>query len=445
MNAVRAVEDYVKGTGARPSTAILREHRLSGYAFTDQVDSSVDLKTDYLVTAAANLKAVAIAKPLFNAWAAAGIRFVAFKGLYFANAVYPSGGMRAFGDIDVCVPTADLQRAREIAGRCGWSEVWQREDSLWEHKHEEAILLNEQVVLELHRFMVHSSTAHTVRQEQLTAAFMEAASPQRIGDQEVLVPQPVDSALLLVIARCWSGEDYWQIRAVDFLDLAYLIKATGLTRDELRRRASALGCLRTTELFLQRCDPWQGVLSLQPPSPFQRHWWNFLVTRDHRNLSVSRFFMYLNRSAGILRDGLTEFGTAWHVRRWLAAERQRPDLPNLLRAHCHTHEPTSKTRQELSNKAVGHVVRGITAATMLLWRLKDPCLPRAVAVWLALHRRGLKTRLELIPCADTGAWHGRVTVLSTSARGHVVLTDCACRQEISRTDQRHLVTCRSES
>jgi hypothetical protein len=64
---------------------------------------------------------------LLDAWAAAGVSALVFKGLGVAHLLYPAPYLRPRADIDVLVPERELQRAEPVLLDDGWIRPVERE------------------------------------------------------------------------------------------------------------------------------------------------------------------------------------------------------------------------------------------------------------------------------------------------------------------------------
>jgi len=238
--------------------------------------------------------------PLLRAWRAAGIEALLFKGFYLAEFVYPSPGARSYGDVDVAVRPADVSRAVQVAVGLGW-----REGALgplpghWTHAAPALVDPDAGAMLDLHRLVVQSRSPFQRVQRRITEAVWAASREVEWEGVRVRVPDPIDSLVVgLVLQRCWS-DDRWRIKPHDALDFRFLTDHGEIRRDAIARRARELGCSRTVEIFLSRCDPEAGVLDLAPPSPGQLIRWDDAVRRERR--SGGRGERWLRRSVMLPR------------------------------------------------------------------------------------------------------------------------------------------------
>jgi len=88
--------------------------------FPDDVRAQLRARAD--TSAKRGLQQMAAFRELSEAAAARGLTVVALKGLHLAACVYPSPGLREMGDIDVLVPTGDLDAVAAVARQLGYTE-----------------------------------------------------------------------------------------------------------------------------------------------------------------------------------------------------------------------------------------------------------------------------------------------------------------------------------
>lgn len=322
MNSA-VLERYLLGaSGAElPLTTVL-EHGLVGLA----AERAPEAAPARLVAARAVAKREhernrALFRDLAGAWAQDGIDTLLFKGFALAEFVYPDASWRPYSDIDAAIDERHLESAHAAALRLGWRCLWrqgQRADA-WSHHgddyHGHELMLLEHpsgLRLDLHRRLLHNNDNRVARyphQERISAAVWKAAARADLGGVSVLVPSNDDMALVgLVLNRYWSGDRY-ELRATDFLDLQWLMELaptqtgggdTILRARErlrgLRRRAAELGCARTLEAFLRRCDPFEGALRLTPLTARQVARLDLELATEHGHRPLLR----LPRDAGEL-------------------------------------------------------------------------------------------------------------------------------------------------
>lgn len=416
---------FLRGRAPQPEAALLRKHALAAHAHRshrppaapapaggrsatggEPGSAAAEFKRDHLLATLRHRHVRRVLRELLRAWNRAGIEPLLFKGFYLAEFVYPDVACRGYADVDALVAEAELARARRVAREAGWRETWARERSRTPFKHEDAVLCKDGVVLELHRLLLHCLQRDDRRQREISEAVMARSDRLLLDDAALRAPQPADSLVLLAIARSWSGEDHWRLRAIDYLDMRHLVARFDLDRATVEARARALGCGRTLALLLERCDPWRERLELRPPSRWQRHRWNLLVTPEHGNLTLQRLTLRGARGVRATLDVASQLPTLLRVR-WSA---DRAPLP-----------PAASDRRPRTDE-LERVTRGIGFGSRLLWRRADPCLPHAVALQRALAARGVDARLRVV--RHDGRAHACVTVDDPRLGGPLTLGRC---------------------
>jgi hypothetical protein len=339
---------------------------------------------------------------LLGAWTAAGIRVLVFKGFYLAEFVYPMPGERTYADIDLLIDPLRASDAARIARELGWRETWSAErtstmladDSQSRPEdypgHE---VLNLDFVelggrIDVHRRVVHNRLPWTRVQERITRLAWRSARAIRWEGAEVDVLEPADAILIgLVMNRCWGSDD-WNLKPSDYADFAAIVEAFGVTRQALLERAGVLGCKRTLELYLARCDPFQRILDLRAPTGRDRFLWGCAVLPErghpglelavHRVLKKPREIVHLMRALPIVLRVL---------RGGSGSERDAPDPARSSEVHA--------SDDLLSYREWQGVQQGARRALKLFGR--DPDAADGVYVrvlYHALRARGLEVTLR---------------------------------------------------
>lgn len=210
-------------------------------------------------------------KELFQAWTREGIAFLVFKGFHLSEWVYPVPGTRKHGDVDVLVRPEDVERAVAAAHALGWKENAYPEGDRPYYHHAPALYHGRwSLMLEVHRWVVHSTVPWNAVQRRITAAVWADARQVEWEGMRVHLPSEVDALLVgLVLHRAWGRSDPWMLRARDAVDMRVL-RARGVTHEALWARAKTLRCTGTLAAFLDRCDPAAGHVNLALPTPAER-------------------------------------------------------------------------------------------------------------------------------------------------------------------------------
>lgn len=384
---------FVLGHGEPPSPATLRGAGLAAYAHAvlpAEHPARAALRGDYLGALARHVAIEREVVPLFAAWRAAGIEALCFKGFALATWWYPVAGTRFHGDVDVALRAADLPRAAAIAAAAGWREELSSAADGRPYVHGAYVLQRPggAAMVDVHRFVIHSSTPWTRVPRRITDAVWAASRERTIGDVAVREPDPVDAVILLALQRCWGG-DRWHLQAHDALDVRILCDGAGITRDALAARARELGCARTLELFLARCDPEGGVFDLERPAREAVRQWRRAIRKESGvAILVALPIHRALRAPGALADTVRALAPVWRVRRALDRERDVRRLLASLTAQASPAQPPARGGIPPLH-AREHVVRGVRWATQLLpLGAHGRCLVRSLALYVELRRAG---------------------------------------------------------
>lgn len=288
-----------------PPVGTLRAHGVAPYAYT-VLDRShparSELARDFRHATVRHVAIRAKLAELVRAWRDAGIETLVFKGFYLAEFVYDIPARRPYGDVDALIRPEDAIEASRVAQELGWRETWSagREPTMYARRSQarseryaghEIINLDAPALglrLDVHRRVAHNEFGRVGAQERITTQAWRAAQVVAWEGTHLHIPQPTDALLIgLVLNRAW-GRDEWRLKATDLLDFRALTGAFGLTRRDLERRAGELGCRRTLQVFLRRCDGFVSNVDLDPPSFWQRLRWGFAILpeRGHPTLEL---------------------------------------------------------------------------------------------------------------------------------------------------------------
>jgi hypothetical protein len=386
-NGRSALETFIVEGAPLPDRPTLEQAHFAPFAYTTiDPDDCAKLihRAAFTAATAIHLSNKATFLPLLRAWRDAGIDVIVFKGFYLAELVYEQPAQRHYNDIDVIMAPERWPEAQRLARHLGWTILWDRRSSLYDASHEEAVLERSGTVIEVHRFALDCTSTFDALQRRFTRAAWERSSEVKWEGTSFRTLAPEDSALLgLVLARTWSGGDNWRLKPADYLDLQTIADRFGLGRTDLLRRAAELGCTRSLDLFLARCDPWQERLSLRRPTPLERQRWNLAITPERGHLGLERTMASLTRLPGTLVDMVRQMP---HLIRTERRLRQAGDAPPA--------EPpggTVATTATLRSKE--RIVRGVKWGARLLKVGRDPCLLRSYALVRALEAEGLTARV----------------------------------------------------
>ena len=400
-SAYEAVARFLVDGAELPDPAALAELGLEALAYVrvPQPHPLHDRWRDaYLASVARHLATRAAVADLVRAWRARGIEVLLFKGFYLAEFLYASPAERFYRDIDVLVPEADGSLAVQVAVDNRWALTASRLSvaNSNRHSHMEAVLDRQGVKIDLHRFAIHCASRDERTARRFTAAAWAASREVPWQGTTIRVLDPRDSALMgLVVGRAWSHDD-WRLKTPDYRDLEVLAERLGLTRDALAARADELGCPRTLELVLDRCDPWRRRLNLTPPTERQQHAWTRRVVHERG----PRARWARRRFSGATPIGLAAvLPRLWRARRLAARYDDATELLAQLRdtpARLAPMTPEERVR----------LYDNVRVGAYLVQPSGDRCLIRSLALFEALRARGEPVTLYLgvDPSGRRHAW-----------------------------------------
>ncbi len=370
-----------------PSVELLERTRLAAYAYTKvprQHPDKLALRPAFVKATRRHQQTKATLLPLLKTWHAEGIEVLPFKGFDLAEFVYDAPAQRFYGDVDVLIDPQHAATARRIATALGWSVATDITDSAVPYVHELMSLRSPdgQVFLEVHRRILQNYVPYARLQQRLTEAAWASSVSQAWEGIVVRRLDPPDSILLgLVLNRFWSA-DLWTLRPHDPLDMQQVMTRYTLSTDDLHRRADELGCRRTLDVFLSRCEPSRGVLTLTPPDYLQRQRWSRQILRERGHPGLERILGKALRIPGTAVDLVRAIP---HVIRVVALIKRQSDIRVVLQRLDRPVEQDTRP----SNAEQQRVIRGVRWALRLLRvRPGGNCLPRSLAIFTMLRRRG---------------------------------------------------------
>jgi len=388
---VQSVNTTTPTTGVSevlPDVFTLRKHRLAPHAYRllpQQHPAKAALRPDILTAAAHHEKMKRTLLPLLRLWTDAGIAVLLFKGFYLAEFVYDTPALRFYGDVDILIQPEHAQKAEQLALEAGWRVVFSAGRSLTPYIHELLHLRSPDggVFVEVHGRVLQNYMPFFHRtQTRLTAAAWQGATQTSLADLPVWVLQPSDAVLIgLVLNRFWS-EDNYHLHARDYLDTHMLLTHFALTEADLYERAQYLHCQHTFKQFWRRCNPLAGNMDLSTPRYWQRQRWNIATSFERPYPTLERYLAKLLRLPGLIRD----------------ISRQMPLLLRVLRTLKHTEDVNAVLeqldvpigeRKAIPLKVRQKIVRGVKwGLTLLRVRPGSNCLPRSLAIYVALRQQG---------------------------------------------------------
>jgi hypothetical protein len=319
---------------------------------------------------------------LIRAWNAVGIIPLMFKGFYLAEFVYDIPAKRFYGDVDILIKEEDALKAIQIAKEVlGWIELWNRNDSVNKNVHEESHLFtkDQSVRLDLHRFVLHNYTSLDRDAKLLTKQVWQDSKEITWEECQVRLPSESDSVLFgIVLSRMWDEAP--GIKPHDILDLRAIRQFSGLSFEVLSSRAQEFGLGNVLDVYLERCNPWENVLSLKSLSKSDLRRWR----RSFPSIWQLKWkYIELDRLARIIPvffDVVDQFTNVLYIKNVLKKEN---DLQKIVQSIQKKSVKSKNTFVKMER-----ITRGIHWILYILGPRINDSIPRSLAMYRALFSRG---------------------------------------------------------
>ena len=155
------------------------------------------LRRQYIINSGRNVAIYSAFRQFCQQLQAANIPIIPLKGVYLAEAVYPTPGERVMGDLDLLVPKKRIEEAINLAINCHFMPTKAVHLEEWlKSKHQVCPQYNprSQLTLEWHWHIATPSPQNSISISDL----WQRALPMMIADQSVLVFTAEDTILHLV-------------------------------------------------------------------------------------------------------------------------------------------------------------------------------------------------------------------------------------------------------
>lgn len=388
-----SLTDFLLGRGGPPAEAVIHAARLDGYAYaTLPADHPLRprLRARYLSALARHEAIKREVAPLFAAWSEAGIPPLLVKGFHMAEFVYPAAGMRYHGDVDVVIDPRHLRRAASIARELGWTGFPDLRDPPFPVRHCAYDMYSPagHTLIDVQRSVMHRSLPLVRRELRMTRAVLARAREVEWEGARVLVPDPVDAAVVcLLLHRAW-GFERWGVKVHDFLDLRFLIERQGVTREAIEARAAEFRGRRSVALMLERCDPWNGRFRPGPLPPARAWALDARTLHEHAPRMVQAYASRLARGLPLAIDVLRAVPLVLRARN---AARREPDLHRLLAEFTPRRDASAPSPPRVKSGERIWLARGIHWASRAIpTRGVGRCVIRSLAHYHALRVRGIE-------------------------------------------------------
>ena len=386
-----------------PPPAVLAQAQLSAYAYTcipSDHPARAALKPGLLTYLTAHASARAELLPLLRAWHQAGVTALLFKGFALAEFAYVVPAQRFYEDIDLLVRPEHADLAADRADALGWQVHLSTNPGNHVLMHLDSP--DGRIQLDVHRLAAHSISRGQRLQRRLTDRAWDASHERALDDVPVRVLDERDAVLFgIVLQRCWVSSGAWTIKPRDYVDFQAIVRSTGLPREALLERARELRCSATLRTFLRRCDPYRQVLDLEPPTARQR--WILWLRHAHER-TPAPLERLIARGPGMALATVRQLPGVLRVLWWLRRERE---LDRLLARMAGGQPEAGVSGKSVSSAVASHgtggaasgtiddreryeLVRGVHWSLRLLRvRRQGDCVPRSLAIFAALRRRGV--------------------------------------------------------
>jgi len=245
-----------RGASQQDLTLVLYQ-RLSGVPELVPADVWERLRAKYLQATARNMIMLHHAATILSGLRARGLEVIVLKGLYLAEAIYPSVGLRTFDDLDLLCRRADLPAALAVMQGLGYtlSTWYDPADPNRDLKHLPPLLKEGAPVVEIHWTILEEEEPFTIDVEGL----WERRVPATIAGVDVSGLCAED--LVLHLALHTTYQHRLAAGARGLFDIAAVLKhsAGQLDWQRLLAIAQRWGAQRTAWLTFQLLQRVTGV------------------------------------------------------------------------------------------------------------------------------------------------------------------------------------------
>ncbi|MEY4531422.1 MAG: hypothetical protein RLZZ156_2143 [Deinococcota bacterium] len=362
-----------------PSLAFLQYHRLEGWFYAQLPEGHAirqSLRPTILARAARHALTKNHVLNLARVWNQVGLEPMLYKGFAVAELVYKNPFERFYGDVDVFLPREVATQASKTARGAGWIEVKSLEDSpeLYRHEYSNFLSADQICRIDFHIDLIQGHHFDS-RRDQFARTIYEASHRTQLEDTFIRLPTPVDLLILMLVSRRWGLR--WANKPADYPDAQIMVQKYALSYQAVRERARELRCLRTFDLALQTCDPWQTKVRLTPPRLVERWYKDFLCQADFGLREWERFSRIKPHGKGFFRILLPLVKAYWYRARG-------GDLNIMLEQFDAKPEPDAITNYA----ALESVQYGMNWAMRLSPIKFNPCVPRSLALLQVLSELG---------------------------------------------------------
>ena len=155
------------------------------------------LREHFLAVTARNMKILHHAGKILQVLRNHGVEVIVLKGLYLVENIYPSIGLRVFGDVDLLLRRADVDGGLELLRSLGYqlSTWYDPQDPNRDIKHLPPLIKEDAPMVELHWNILEEDAPFDIRIDDLWSR----AQPVKVAGVDILAPGIEDLILHLAI------------------------------------------------------------------------------------------------------------------------------------------------------------------------------------------------------------------------------------------------------
>ncbi len=377
-----SLEKFVMGDYTSPITvAALVNARLAGYAYR-KIPENHRLR-EGLRQPRRNLEIQhQLVKhqlvPLLKAWNNAGLKAMLIKGFWLAEFVYERPGDRGYGDIDVLMPLDQTQEAIHLAITLGWKVIFNNQISGNEYSHEVSNITSKDnsITIDLHHLALQTVQAWGQHKpKRLTRAFWKSAIKQPWQGTNVWLPEPTDGLILNMLNR--ARGDHWKRRISDLPDAQTIITHAQITQEQFLARANELNVKNAITAALETCNPWTNHVDIAIPTFWRTASLYFQTFPEIGIYALEQLQFKILRPIDSIIGLIKILPIFLSVKHEL---RHQKDLYQIFQKLEHRFLP----KKTANNPEILQLTRGVKLALSIFGPKQDACVPRSMALYLAL-------------------------------------------------------------
>jgi hypothetical protein len=220
----------------------------------------------------------------------AGVAYAVYKGPAVARH-YPRPALRMFGDLDVLISRDDVQRADEALLGAGLTGGWTATPSEYA---EAMYVLGSSGTLDMHWHVMREAAVRSAF-DISTAAMVGRATRLPLYEGDAFVLDDYDLLIAVATHACFDGA----YRLGWLVDVAQVLRAPGLSVDELRARCDVTRTGLPVQIVIDRAVRALGVPGVSPA--LARGPWRTVMSRLSAARPAERSFRQAGRGGLVFR------------------------------------------------------------------------------------------------------------------------------------------------